>query len=335
MPIIYAGSNDGVVTNTNAVSDTARNGKAGTAVNTTAMQDEVGFSYSGGYKFERAFLRFDTRAITTSPSSAELKIYFNTPVAGDFIVVKATDFSTLTTNNFGAIIGRPSSGTYSGAVTDYSSNFTPTPTSYNTITLNSTALNDIGISGKSFTVCLLNYTYDYLNGATNPSINAKSNIILNDFPGTDFDAYLDYVEGSPQRQAVAGATATRSELRDGKEITAQLDAATDYEVKLVNNSTSQVYFNFESAEGKQLFSSASIRTTTSDSGSNVVRVVSESIHAAFILKPESTSSFFISSSTHNIPGNNFEARATNSEIISLLDSTSSGSIFGVDMEFVS
>ena len=339
MPIIYANSDDGVVTSLNAVANTARNAATGTSVGTTSMIDQVGFEFNGNYVFRRGFFRFDTRAITTPPSSATIYIYFNTPVAGDYILVKAesdTFAGGLTTGNFGSIVGRPATGTYSGNVTDYSSNFTPSITAFQSISLNSNALADIGTSSTTFNVCILNHVYDYLNTAVNPGITSQAQMIFNDFPGTTFDIYLDYVEGTGGgRSSVSGATATRSELRASKEITAQLDAGTDYEVKLVNNLKSQVYFNFESAEGKQLFDSASIRTTTSDSGSNVVGFVSESTHASFILESESTSSFFISSSTHHIIGNTFKVVATNPEIININDTTASGSIVGVDMEFLS
>lgn len=339
MPIIYANSNDGVVSSLNATANTARNAKAGTAVDTTSALDVIGYQYSGGYLFERAYFKFDTTVINVAPTSADLKIYFNTPVSGDYIAVKArsdTFSGGLTTNNFGHIDSRPLTGTYlNSTVTDYSSNFTPTVAAYNTISLNAAARNDIGDSGTEFIVCLLNYTYDYLNTAVNPGITSRASIALNDFPGTNFDIYLDYVEGSAQRQAIAGATATRSELRNSKEITAQLEADTDYEVKLINNLKSQVYFTFESARGKQLFNSASIRTTTSDSGSNVIGFVSGNGDASFILKSEATSSFFISSSDHVIPGNNFKVIATNPEVINTDDVTASGSIFGIDMEFLS
>lgn len=328
MPIIYAGSNDGVVTSTNAVSDTARNASTGTAVSSTGFTDNLGFYYSSGYIFERAYFRFDTRAISVTPASATLSIYFNSPVAGNFIVVKADSFgATLATSHFGNITNRPSTGTYSGIVTDYTSNFTPSATTRENITLNSNALTDIGTANSTVYMCLLNYDYDYLNGATNPSINATSNIVLNDFPGTDFDIYLDYVEGSAGRTPQAGGTPTRSELRDGYQVTTQLDVDTDYEFVLKNNLKSQVYFNIEGANGKDIFNTSSIRTTTSDSGSNVLGFVSESMHASFVLSPESTASFFMSSSTHTMIGNSFKVIATNPQVIN----PTSSIVYGVDL----
>lgn len=334
MPVVFANTSDGVVTSLNAVSNTARNASTGTAVNTTAFTDNVGLDYSSGYRFKRAFFQFDTRAISVPPASATLSIYFNSPVQGDFIAVKAeSDTFALDTSKFGSIVGRPSTGTYSGNVTDYTSNFTPSSTTRENLTLNSTALTDMGASGASFFVCLLNYTYDYLNGATNPSINASSNIVLNDFPGTSFDIYLDYVEGSAGRVPQAGGSFTREELRSRQKLTTQIDANKDYEFRFENNLKSQVYFNIEGAQDKDIFNTASLRTTTSDSGSNVVNFVSESPHVSFILAGASTSSFLLSSSV-NIPGNNMEVIATNSEVYSIGDSTDSGSFLGINMELL-
>tara|TARA_B100002019_G_C21193371_1_gene560062 strand:- start:98 stop:1105 length:1008 start_codon:yes stop_codon:yes gene_type:complete len=334
MPTVFAGTNDGVVSSLNAVSNTARNASTGTGVNTTGFTDNIGFSYSSGYLFERAFFRFDTRAISVTPSSATLKIYFNSPVAGDFIVVKAESSAfALDTSKFGSIVGRPATGTYSGNVTDYCSNFTPSATSFQNITLNSTALTDIGTSNTSFNICLLNYTYDYLNGATNPSINHLSNVVLNDFPGTDFDAQLEYVEGSAGRQAQAGGTFTREDLRTKQNLTTAITADQDYEFRFENNLKSMVYFNIEGAQGKDIFNTASLRTTTSDSGSNVLNFISESSHVSFILAGESTSSFFMSSS-EDISGNNMSVMATNIKSFNQ-ETPVTTSFHGINMELLS
>jgi len=126
-------------------------------------------------------------------------------------------------------------------------------------------------------------------------------------------------------------TATRAELGDGKDVTVQLDKSTDYEFLLSNNTKSQVYFTLESTTGKRIFESASLRTTTSDSGSNVLGFVTESNHASGIMAANSTSSFLVSSAIHNIPGNNFKVKASNPKVHYHTGST----VFGVDLEIKS
>jgi len=329
MPTVYANTSDGVVSSLNADANTARNANTGTGVETLGYFDEVGFSYSSGFLFERCFFEIDTSAISVTPTSADIVMYFNSPAQGNYILVRANNDTFdggLTTSNFGSIYKRPATGTYSGVVQDYSSNFAAVFQSYVTVSLNSTALSNIASLDK-FNVCLLNYNYDYLNGAVNPGISAKSQVIMNDFPGTDFDIKMNYVEGSAGRQSQAGGTPTRSELRDGYEVGTQLNVDTDYEFVLKNNLKSQVYFTIEGAQGRQLFESASLRTTTSDSGSNVLGFVTESNHASGIINANCTASFFISSSTHTIAGNTFKVKATNKKVIY----PTSSIVYGVDL----
>lgn len=113
----------------------------------------------------RFFIEFDTSDISVTPADATLSIYGHTNSSADFFAVKAT-FSdgSLASGDFDAIDGWSAGADNSSNVTKYSSEVTSWSTSgYNNITLNSTALSDIGASGTRFKICLIQSDNDLAN----------------------------------------------------------------------------------------------------------------------------------------------------------------------------
>ena len=119
------------------------------------------------------------------------------------------------------------------------------------------------------------------------------------------------------------ATFTRKELRTRQQDTANFTGVRTFE--LVNNGSANSYFNIEGVNGKDIFNTASI--------TNLVNctVVTESIHAGFIINSGSTANFdFTPSAT--LLKEEVEFIASNSEVFSVGDITSSGSYIGVDLD---
>ena len=218
-----------------------------------------------------------------------------------------------------------------GNVTDYSSDIITGGAADTEVSfaLNTTCVNDIN-TRDILRLAVVEYNADYLNVSPLSGEQFKQVFYIVEEPGTTKDPRIEYTVAERSIQT----SKTRGTLRERSLINLQLDQDTDYEFKLRNTSNNQVYFTLEGAKGKNLFESCSIRTTTSDSGSNVLNVVSGSTNASMILKGATTSSFIISSSTDTILGNNIKAIATNALVYNINDPQASGSVFGVDMEII-
>ena len=342
MPTVESNTTDGYVRNSGTIWSSTRDASSGNFATSTGQNNgsAIGVSAAaargGGttYTVYRAFLEFDFTGVT-NVSSATLKLK-NPGSQNRIRIVKATSFAPLGTGDFQNISGYSAGNTMAGNVTDFvDSNIIFTGgNAITSITLNSDAINEINAK-NSFIIAVVGQSYDYTN--TEPS-NGDSNVgglTFADAPGTDNDPKIEYVVTSGQREAQAGGTFSKSALRVRTNITTVLEADTDYEFKVKNNSKSSVYFNLEGAGGKDIFNTASFRTTTSDSGSNVLFFTSESQHSSFILAADSTSSFMLSSSVE-IAGNNIQAVATNAEVFDLGASVGSdtASYFGADMEII-
>lgn len=131
------------------------------------------------------------------------------------------------------------------------------------------------------------------------------------------------------------ATFTRLQLRTYQTDSADFSVARTFE--LVNNLSTTAYFNIEgerlyiSKSGvfagygyKDVFNSASLSSLVNCS------VVTESVHAGFIVDPNSTATFtFTPSST--IAKEEVKFIASNTLVYSLGDNTASGSAFGVTL----
>ena len=158
------------------------------AVRYTALSGLRGNSYT----VSRYFIEFDTSGITVAPTDATLSLHGFTNGGADLFVVKA-NFSdgSIGNGDFDSIVGWSSGADNSSNVTKYSSEITTWSTSaFNDITLNSTALSDIGTSGDRFKVCLIQADNDLPN-----------NDGLGVFQQTGFwrtfnTIHLDYTEGT-------------------------------------------------------------------------------------------------------------------------------------------
>ena len=113
------------------------------------------------WKVHRSFFDFDTSGVAVAPSSCTLQIYGYSSNSADIFVVKSEqDHTGVDATDFDAITGWAGSGDNEGNVTKYSAEITSwNHSSYNVITLNSTALSDIA-SLDTFKVCLIESVHD-------------------------------------------------------------------------------------------------------------------------------------------------------------------------------
>ena len=344
MPTIYANINDTGVASSKAQDgdagwEAARNGNnltlfGGSDPRNPSEIAEVRTSVTTNvrpatWRIIRHFLEFDftgvsnvasatlylTRAQSSSPTSRAR-------------LIKGPDQSPAITS-FTSIPGFVQGSSMAGNVTDYSSDITTggeveTEISFS---LNTTCINDLNVR-DTLNLAMVDYDADYLNDRGN--VNSVISFFIVEEPGVVRDPRIEYTIAERSIQT----SKTKSTLRERSLINLQLEQDTDYEFKFRNTSNNQVYFTLEGAKGKNIFESCSIRTTTSDSGSNVLNVVSGSTNASMILEGAATSSFMVSSSTDTIVGNNIKAIATNALVYNINDSQASGSVFGVDMEII-
>jgi hypothetical protein len=170
---------------------TARTGNASSVVDNPSGNDQFAIQHffssgrgGGTHKFRRIFIHFDTSSISLTPSSATLNIRGHS--AGnnaDVILLKSTAMSgdgstALAASEFFSSIDY--STAYSGEITTWNLS------ANNAISLNSTALTDIG-SNDNFTVAVVEYDSDAQNTATSDSVSA----------GVDYDTtiYIDFTAG--------------------------------------------------------------------------------------------------------------------------------------------
>ena len=162
-----------------------------TGDDTFAIQHFFSSGRGGGtHKFRRIFIHFDTSGISAAPSAATLNIAGHS--AGndaDVIVLKSTAMSgdgstALAASEFFSSIDY--STAYSGEVSTWNLS------ANNAITLNSTALTDIG-NNDDFTVAVVEYDSDAQNTSTSDSVEA----------GVDYDTtiYIDYTAAAPSGPA--------------------------------------------------------------------------------------------------------------------------------------
>ena len=132
------------------------------------------------------------------------------------------------------------------------------------------------------------------------------------------------------------ATFTRRQLRDPVTDTDDFEGNRDFE--LANNSNTTAYFNIEGVNNKDIFNTASLTSLVNCS------VVTESIHAGFIVSPNVTATFTFNTST-TIEKEDIRFRSSNTLVLptrvsgaisdgfrGFHDITLSGSVFGVNLD---
>ena len=220
-----------------------------------------GVGTAGQYTVKRSFFQFNVSGVSNI-TELTMSVYGNASGGGNVRAVKPTAASFasgLGVEDFDAIEGFSAGNTMAGNVTDYSDTFFAIANSVtNEIFLNTAAVNDANASGK-LSVCLVGDTFDYRNVDPSSAGNNTAAVAFAEFPVTSFQPILIYKTGSGARQAVAGTDFTREELRTRQNVTANIDAATDYEAETHNDIKSICYLNFEGGKGKRIFNSASLR----------------------------------------------------------------------------
>ena len=158
----------------------------------------------------RSFMTFDVSSITHVPSKVLLYIQGNVNSTSDVMIVKATYSGSVSASEF---LGQKNASTAHGLsdgsgagtfVDPDTTDSTPYPTAYidssiswsrylNTITLNQDARNDICYN-STFQICLMNYSYDYLDidppATLPPFSNVRSGMKFSDSSSSN-DPYMD------------------------------------------------------------------------------------------------------------------------------------------------
>lgn len=117
---------------------------------------------------------------------------------------------------------------------------------------------------------------------------------------------------------------TRLELRTPQTNDADFTSAKNFLLK--NNISTTAYFNIEGVNGYDVFNSASLTSLVNCS------VITESLHAGFIINPNVTATFiFTPGSGNTILKEDVRFIASNSLVFSTADPTASGSAFGVTL----
>lgn len=220
MPDLYSNTDDGSCLAINQSSFAAARDNAGTNLISgnstynvaTAVMKQGG---RGGNIFNvgRSFFYFDTSTIDPSKTvaSATIKIRGFSLTSGDVIAVKSTAFggdggTALAASDFNNITGYSSGASLAGNATDYSAAFTSTwsTSGYNSLVGTSDLKADMA-SDNVVIICIMNYTYDYLNQEPGGLIAAGA--YFTEQSGTSSDPYIEYaVAASGYGNAVSGVT---------------------------------------------------------------------------------------------------------------------------------
>jgi len=208
MPTIYAATTDGVIDSGIQSSwSNARGATTGTVSNhnSTFTNLALGASIFSGrgastYKVLRSFFDFDTSAITSTVSSATLKLYFSTDVGdGDAIVVHSTAF----TGSSGALAADDFK--HLDFNTPYSGQIDTSSTGLTSITLNAAALSYMQNNDK-LKIAVINYKYDYDNQTPVSTTGHYVGLRYSNYSGTSSDPQIDYTAATGYGNTVVGVS---------------------------------------------------------------------------------------------------------------------------------
>jgi len=210
MPIIYSSdsgtSDDGVIISMSAVSWAgARDASAGGYVQdgfsgysaATAATRMSGRRGGTTYSVNRSFFCFDTSSITSTVSSATIKVrgYLNN--SGSVIAVKSTAFggdggTDLAVGDFDAISGYSAGSSLGSSATTYGGPIGSWSASgYNTFTGTSDLLADMQ-NNDVVIICLMDYGYDYKNVALTSNNTFYCGLYFAEASSSSNDPQIDY-----------------------------------------------------------------------------------------------------------------------------------------------
>ena len=212
MPIIYASdsgtSYDGVIASTSTICWAgARDASAGGYVQdwfsgyaaATAAARTAGRRGGTTYSVNRSFFCFDTSSITSTVSSATIKVRGYLYNSGSVIPVKSTAFggdggTDLTVGDFDAISGYSAGSSLAGSATVYgpqiiTSNWSTS--GYNDFTGTSDLLADMQ-NNDAVIICFMDYGYDYKNVALTSNNTYYCGLYYAEAYGSSDDPQIDY-----------------------------------------------------------------------------------------------------------------------------------------------
>jgi len=207
-------------TSNNAAFTNIRNSQAGSGVSTSdnitnaIAASSVAFFFNYTVTVYQSFFGFDTSAITTTPTSAQIRLHSKTNETADWILVEATH-TLIAINQFNAFTGWESgwdgdnaggSGAGSGIVPYSAEVDSPANDDYTNVDLLDAALTAIG-SNDTFKVLAMEHDY-YYKGPTYGSSGTQG-FYFSNYTDTDHDPYLYIV-------LPAAATPSRLTLSSGK-----------------------------------------------------------------------------------------------------------------------
>jgi hypothetical protein len=181
--IYYGSTGDGYVVNYNASWSTCRAQTSGDAYNTSAtssIYSQAAYKPSE-YHIYRSFYFFDTSALVATPISATLNLRGMAGTSDDIYVHQATVSSITGVDDFDCF-----SGSHWGTSSDWYA-------AYNVITLNSTGISGINISGQTNICCLADIDEENLD-----PVSVGDSICGNYYAeDATYKPYLDITEGTP------------------------------------------------------------------------------------------------------------------------------------------
>lgn len=198
MPTINANRTGYIVGVTNSSFSTARSSDSGTVTDgPTGDKSPQFFVGRGAHRFARAFIHFDTSAITGTVTAAHIDIQGASATQADpndTILIKSTAFG----GDGGTALATSDMFSSLDYNTAYSTELTTWSTSNNEYTLTSAALSDIQ-NNNDFTVAVIMHDSDFQNTDTNAtedvSIDFNTTITLDYTLGASGPANVATVSG--------------------------------------------------------------------------------------------------------------------------------------------
>ena len=219
MADLYSNNADGSISSSTTTWAGARDDTSGatpytSGTGTAAFTIVNKFSGRGGgntFRVGRSFMYFDTSGITSTVSSAVIKVYGAFAADVSVIAVKSTAFggdggTALAAGDIDAITGWTTGASAAGNVTDYSGAITTTSWStsgYNNLLSTSDLRADME-NNDVVIICFMDYTNDYLNSEPSSIGGLNVGAYYTDLTGTSKDPYIEYVAATGYANTVNG-----------------------------------------------------------------------------------------------------------------------------------